>query len=332
LAPDWKRVEIRKLAGAVDEQGKGYYHDFMNLPLDVDGDGLLDVVSCFWHEMSMAWYRNTGTEGGLWPETTIEKNGNFECGDLVDLTGAGKPEHILPHVEHTMWFELVKGQDGKRQFVKHNVSSKKWDYGAGVGDVNRDGRPDIVRPGAWYEAPSDPRTGEWKEHPLALGSKTEGKADHTPDIRVYDVNGDGLNDIITSSAHGHGIFWYEQKRGDSGAQWKQHLIDDSWSQAHSITLADLNGDGVLDLFTGKRFMAHNGSDPDEYGPLGVYVYQLNRKPQVSWTRQPISFKAGIGAGLNLPVVDLDADGDLDVVVTGKWGGPVWFENMTRRDK
>src|SRR6266498_2648144 len=96
LAPDWKRVEVRKLAGEVDEQGKGYMHAFMNLPLDVDGDGRLDVVSCFWHEMAMAWYRNTGPDGGLWPESIIETNGNFETGQLVDLTGKGSPREILP--------------------------------------------------------------------------------------------------------------------------------------------------------------------------------------------------------------------------------------------
>ena len=98
LAPDWKRVEVRKLAGEVDEQGKGYMHDFANLVLDVDGDGRLDVVSCFWHEMSMAWYRNTGTDGGLWPESVIETNGNFETGILVDLTGKGSAHESLPDV------------------------------------------------------------------------------------------------------------------------------------------------------------------------------------------------------------------------------------------
>ncbi len=332
LAPDWKRVEIRRLAGEVDEQGKGYMHDFMNLPLDVDGDGRLDVVSCFWHEMAIAWYRNTGPDGGLWPESIIETNGNFETGVLVDLTGKGSPREILPDVQKVVWFEITKGKDGKPAFVKHVVSEKAHDYGVGVGDVNGDGRADIIRPNAWYEAPKDLRTGTWKAHPLGLGNKTEGQAEHTPQIHVYDVNGDGLNDIVTSFAHRHGIFWYEQIRTDGESRWKQHVIDDSWSQAHNVTLADIDGDGVLDLVAGKRFMAHNGNDPDETGPLGVYWYQLKRKPSVSWTKHAITFGEGIGAALNIPVVDLDGDGDLDIVVTGKWGGPVWFENLTRNPR
>jgi hypothetical protein len=111
--------------------------------------------------------------------------------------------------------------------------------------------------------------------------------------------------------------------------WKQHVIEDSWSQAHSLALADINGDGTPDLITGKRFMAHNGSDPDEFGKLGVYYYELQSGPAPKWTKHNISFDEGIGSGVNLCAVDLDKDGDVDVIVTGKWGGPVWCENQRK---
>ena len=76
-------------------------------------------------------------------------------------------------------------------------------------------------------------------------------------------------------------------------------------------------------------MAHNGNDPGADEPLGVYWYGLKRGPQASWTKHAISYDEGIGSGLSIPVVDLDGDGDLDVVVTGKWGGPAWFENRLK---
>ena len=326
LAPDWKAKKIRTITSDIDNEGKGYNWDFMNAPLDIDGDGLLDVVSCSWHGMQIEWYRNTGPDGGEWPATLIEKNGNYECGELWDIDGDGKREEILPAVTGTWWYEVGNDADGKRTVLKHMVDEKVHAWGCGCGDVNGDGRPDLLRPGAWYEAPADPRSGQWKEHPLALGSIEEGKVDHTPQILVYDVNADGQNDIVTSSAHKHGIFWYRQNADGS---WKQHVIDDTWTQAHSLTLADLDADGDLDLVTGKRFMAHNGHDPDGYGKVGVYWYELDRGAAPKWTKHILSFDEGIGSGMNIPVVDLDADGDLDIVVTGKWAGPVWFENKAK---
>ena len=101
---------------------------------------------------------------------------------------------------------------------------------------------------------------------LASAISTWGDGIH----HVYDVNGDGRNDIVTSMAHDYGIFWLEQT---AAGKWTKHLIDDSWSQAHAMTMVDLNGDGQMDFVTGKRFMAHNGHDPGEREPLGVYWYE-----------------------------------------------------------
>jgi len=328
LAPDWKSTRIRALRGTVDDQGKGYVDDFANLPLDVDGDGKPDVVSCGWFSQSIAWYRNALGATGEWPEELADKNGNFECADLVDIDSDGKASEILPHTQQTVWYEVGALASGRRGLVRHVVSTKTMNFGAGVGDINGDGRPDVLRPDAWFEAPADPRQGKWIEHPWALGAK-DGKTDHTPQILVYDVNRDGLNDVITSNAHKFGIFWYEQVREGQNITWKQHVIDDSWSQPHAIALADLDGDGELELLAGKRFMAHNGSDPDETAPLGVYWYKPRRGPSPTWTKHVISYNEGVGAGMSIWVVDLDGDGDLDIVVTGKFGGPVWFENKRK---
>lgn len=328
LAPDWKAQKIRTIKGSVDDKGNGYLWDFANMPLDVDGDGLPDVISADWFEKRIVWSRNTGTAGGEWPLTIIHEDGNFETADMVDIDGDGKEQEVISATTKTFWYEVVKNADGKREFVKHVVSEKEMAFGSGVGDVNGDGRRDILRPNAWFEAPADIRKGNWIEHPIALGAK-DGKADHTAQIFTLDVNGDGLNDIIATSAHNYGIFWYEQVKNGSEISFKQHIIDDTWSQAHSPVLADLDGCGVPELVVGKRFRAHNGGDPEEDAPLGVYYYKLKKGPNPVWTKYVISYNEGVGAGLSIAVADMDGDGDLDLVVTGKWGGPAWFENKMK---
>jgi hypothetical protein len=79
---------------------------------------------------------------------------------------------------------------------------------------------------------------------------------------VYDVDGDGDADVVSSSAHDYGLWWHEQIRDPGGrVTWRTHTIDDRVSQTHALAVTDLNGDGIPDLVTGKRFFAHNGNDP-----------------------------------------------------------------------
>lgn len=131
-APDWKPHLFRSLEGKVDEKGKtykvdekgvGYWDDFMNVPLDVDGDGRKDVVTCGWFSRQMDWYRNTGPDAGLWPMNLGETNGNYECGELWDIDGDGKALEILPDTKDTNWYEVGVGADGTLGLIKHVVSA-----------------------------------------------------------------------------------------------------------------------------------------------------------------------------------------------------------------
>ena len=154
--------------------------------------------------------------------------------------------------------------------------------------------------------------------PGASRGGSAGTAGDLAFIYALDINGDGKNDILTSCAHDYGVFWLEQ--GANG-QWTKHNIDTSWSQAHTSALADLKGDGHLEFVTGKRYMAHNGSDPGEREPLGVYWYAWTKQDNgsIEWVRHIIDFGGRMGAGIQMQVVDIDGDGDLDVVAGGKSG-------------
>ena len=328
-APEFRPVKVREVKSDVKEDGKGYAHDFMNLPLDVNGNGRPDVVSGNWFSKETWWIENLLPSTNIWTQHLIEKTGNIETGILVDLDGDGKATDFLPDTQITCLYLPT----GKGAFTRDSVSNERCDMGRGCGDLNGDGRNDILTPSAWYERLAD---GGWRKHPLDVGFSDGGRAlGHASNLIVYDVNKDGLADILVSSAHKYGIFWWEQLKERNAAgeiQFKKHVIDDTWSQAHYLGWGDIDGDGVPELITGKRFMAHNGGDPDEYGHLGIYYYDFTPGPDPVFKKYVIAYDTDISVGLNVEAVDLDGDGDLDLVTTGKWGGPVILENKTKEAK
>ena len=147
---------------------------------------------------------------------------------------------------------------------------------------------------------------------------------------AIDINGDGRKDILTSMGHDYGVCWFEQNADGS---WTQRVIDNTWSQAHASVLVDLNGDGQLDFVTGKRYFAHNGSDPGEREPIGLYWYEYRvtagaRGPSVMWTRHIIDYGNRMGGGMQIDAKDMDGDGDLDIISGGK-AGLFLAENLTK---
>jgi hypothetical protein len=361
-APNWTRHKIR------DINWNGQYVDnFSDLPLDVDGDGFTDVVQFGYFTANIVWARNPGKGTGPWTVTEIDRGFPTEFAQLVDLDNDGKARELLPEFDRPAaplaWFDL---QNGK--WIKHVVSDHGYGHGIGAGDVNSDGRNDILTPRGWFEAPADVRTGQWAFHetdwnqhpipasgtprstpPSAAAPAAGAPAPPVPGtsfgfMYALDINGDGRKDIVTGMGHDYGVCWFEQ---NADGTWTQRVIDNTWSQAHAPTLADVNADGQMDLIAGKRYFAHNGSDPGEREPLGLYWYEYRKPPAPAatepapaagrgapgmvWTRHIIDYGGRMGGGMQTDAKDMDNDGDLDIVSGGK-AGLFLAENLTKSAK
>ena len=340
-APNWTKHKIRDIAF-----NGSYIDNFSDLPVDVDGDGYTDIVQIAYFARRIVWLKNPGKSGQTWTESEIDAVGPTEFAFLVDLNNDGRALEVLPQFTGAAkapltWYELANGK-----WQKHVVSGQSYGHGIGAGDINGDKRNDIITPAGWLEAPADVRAaGEWTLHPaewsslppqLAAAPGAPGPASASPAgprpaeyafMYVIDVNGDGRNDVVTTMAHSYGVLWFEQQ-AEGG--WTPRVIDLTWANAHSTAMADLNGDGRLDLVAAKRYFGRNGTDPAEREPMGIYWYEFRPglKDTVEWIRHIVEYGGRAGGGLQMVVEDIDGDGDRDIITPGKTG-LVLSENLAR---
>jgi hypothetical protein len=298
-----------------------YYDDFSTIPIDVNKDGYPDFVTGGWWGNTVRWRQNPGAAGGHWAEHIIGECGNVETTRAWDVDGDGEVE-IVPNNpgRPLLCFKLT----GHSQFTKYTIADKQG-HGIGFGDIDGDGRGDFIVSNGWLQAPADTWKGTWPLHnDFQLGETG------IP-IIVTDVNKDGVNDLIVGQGHSYGLHWYEQKLDAKTKKrtWIKHAIDPFNSQFHTLLWDDLDGDGEPELITGKRFRAHSDKDPGAHDDIGLYYYKWNGE---SFTKHVISYGplgVGKGTGNYFAITDLRHTGRKDIVVAGKDGLYVFYNEGNR---
>lgn len=304
--------------GEVKRVGE-YWDDFLTIPMDVNGDGNMDFITGGWFNKSLIWRENPGNSGP-WKDHLIDETGNVETARDWDVDNDGFPE-IVPNNPNLpfKFYKLERDKAGKGTgaFTKIQVADKQ-DHGIGFGDVNGDGRGDFIISTGWLEAPKDVLKDKWIAHnDFKFGTAS------VP-ILVVDVNGDKKNDIIVGQAHSYGLDWYEQTTKSGKIDWIKHVIDPYNSQFHSMEWIDLDNDGKFELLTGKRYRAHNGNDPGEKDLVGIYYYQWNGETFVKQVISHGPYGVGKGIGVFFSTADLHGSGRKDIIVAGKDGLFVFF--------
>ncbi|HIG27206.1 MAG TPA: VCBS repeat-containing protein [Verrucomicrobiales bacterium] len=306
------------------EEFSDYLHSNGDLILDVNQDGWPDVVSSSFHDQGVWWYENPKGDslmiGLLWKAHLLKKtHGQNEVNFFQDIDGDGTPELVVNRWKKNSplnVYQFNASGDSKTYSLRlHQLNSEGNDHGMGFGDINGDNRPDILSGMGWWERPhGNPLQNKWKFHAdWTLGGAS------CPMI-VKDLNQDGRNDVIWGKGHDFGLYWREQLEpsAEGKTQWKEHLIDDSYSQAHCLLESDLDGDGKLELLTGKRVRAHSGKDPGGKDPSCLYYYKWDSMKQ-NYKRYLIDEGGGIGIGLQIRTRDMNKDGKMDIIVGGKSG-------------
>jgi len=308
---EWKRHQFR----TVGIHGE-FVSDCGEWVIDVNHDGAPDLVTAGWIANGLWWYENPKKPDAMWERHFIADSYDTEGGWMADVNGDGKPDLVLAHYKPSgiIWVDF----SGPQPKV-HRVGGSEADgHGVGVADIDGDGKPDILTPYGWFKN-IDADKDQWEWH----AEWQLGEAGFP--IIGYDVNHDGKTDIIFGRGHSYGLYWLEQRGKGTGRRWIQHVIDESYSQVHALALADIDGDGELELLAGKRYRGHDGRDPGSYDPLVIYYYKIDRQ-KGEFTRYPLSVNGTAGVGTQFLVADLDGDGDLDIATAGK-SGVHFFENL-----
>lgn len=319
--------------GALGKKNSYSQDNFFTFVYDFNNDGWNDVLTYGLPGTPAYVYLNPQGTERYWDRLTVFDAVDNESPTFMDVTGDGKPEIICNSVG-TFGYASPDWNNLNAKWPFVSISGKgpwgNFNHGLGIGDVNGDGRMDILERGGWWEHPSTTTTpaSQWVRRPAAF-SPGGGAQMYT-----YDVNGDGRNDVITSiAAHGYGLGWYEQladKDADGNPQFKAHVFMNkeagenrygvAFSQLHAVELVDMDGDGLKDIVTGKCFWAHGPTgDPDPGAPAVLYWFQLVRsdKGEIDWIPHLIDGDAGVGRQIG--VADVNSDGLPDLIIGNKKG-------------
>lgn len=322
-APNWTRHEISP--SRVFDPRKEYSNSFLNLGMDVNLDGWDDVVIIDYPGTPAYWFENPKVKSNNWQKHIIADSVGIanESPAFIDIDGDGRVDILCGDYakRQIIWLQAPT-QPGETEWKRFDISGEnvsgtdRFSHGLGYGDINGDKIDDVVLVDGWFEGKADKKSGDWVFHPALISEP----ASH---LQIIDVNGDMKNDVVSASAHSMGVWWQEQKNDST---FQTHLISNLTAQTHATVLADLNGDGDLEMVTGKRYLAHNGKDAgDDDTP---YLFYLEFTPMIGPFFREHIIDNDSGAGLNITVQDMNKDGKPDIVIANK-NGVFLLENQLK---
>lgn len=317
-----------------------YSNNFFAFTHDFDGDNLTDILVVGFPGQDATWFKNPGNrDPKYWTRLRALDQVDNESPQFTDLTGDGQPELICMSGGHLGWAEFDPqhpAQKWKFHAASEGNIGGRFTHGLGIGDVDGDGRKDLLMKQGWWSQPQSlDGNPKWMFHAFPFANRGGAQ------MFVYDVDGDGDADVITAdNAHGYGLAWFEQlgtadQKASAGApKFAKHPImgsaaaENAYSvvigNLHAMDMADMDGDGLMDLITGARYWAHGGNDAADHEPSLLYWLRLQRT-SAGAEYVPHLIDDNSGVGTQVLARDVDGDGAPEVVVGNKRGTFVHYQ-------
>lgn len=336
-APDWKAHEMQP-PGDFKDGLHNYSRSFACWSEDLNRDGFLDLIVIDFPGAPCYWMENPKGKEGHWTKHEIWHSACNETPAYVDLLGNGRrvllmgfqPKGGKPDGnEGQMAYFEPDLKDPMAPWLMHPISESfqegkpaipgtmRFSHGLGMGDLNGDGKQDVICTGGWWEQPAqtDGKT-PWKFHPAKLGEACA-------DMFVVDLDGDQKNDVLSTSAHKFGIWWHRQRpQQDSNAEPVFETIElfgRLTSETHAAHFVDLDGDGQKDLVTGKRWWSHGRNEPGSNWDARMYWLKATKENDGFINLQPTLIDSDSGIGTQFAIEDIDGNGTLDIATSNKKG-------------
>ena len=304
---------------------------------DFNQDGWPDILSFRTAGgAEVVWYENPKGAASTWTEHLVFSNSNDESPAFTDVDGDGKPELVTISGGAGGWAE-PNWANPQAPWTFVPVTAKSgwgaYTHGLGIGDVDGDGRRDLILSEGWWAQPAAASATPWASHPAMFWAQEDPSESYGgAQMFVDDVDGDGDPDIVTSlQAHGWGLAWFENQKGafikhvivNTRAEEAQYGV--AFAQPHAVELADIDGDGLKDIVTGKRKGAHGyGLSATELAaPAVLYWFKLVRETGQPPRYEPHLIDSEAGVGTQVTVADVNGDGLPDILTAGRAGAFVF---------